>query len=246
MGMARLLAKGWIVFCLYAGAIALERALASGTPPMDALGGIGPCVLLFSAMGLLFAYGFGMSGGPIRLSRIDSYALQPGFNEIVFIAFMLASLFVQLSYAPHHGPVSVLGALEAAIRFAVPGQRELESLLTQCSLDGGKSFAGAFSWALALVFFASSLSRLRLGAAIVRLERKRRPEPFGPYVLAALVAVAAVFAIQFLFVGTLFDLAPCALLTGVFGATLIGIVPLMLAYLVMAALTNLMALNAEE
>ena len=32
MGIARLLAKGWILFCLFAGAHALRIALASGLP----------------------------------------------------------------------------------------------------------------------------------------------------------------------------------------------------------------------
>ena len=55
MGIARLLAKGWILFCLFAGAHALRIAMASGAPLNSSLLGIGICVILFTAMGLLFA-----------------------------------------------------------------------------------------------------------------------------------------------------------------------------------------------
>ena len=37
MGIARLLAKGWIVFCLFAGAHALRIALVSGLPLASSL-----------------------------------------------------------------------------------------------------------------------------------------------------------------------------------------------------------------
>ena len=66
MGIARLLAKGWIMFCLFAGAHALRIALASGVPLGSSLFAIGICVLLFAAMGLLFVGGFGVSAGMPR------------------------------------------------------------------------------------------------------------------------------------------------------------------------------------
>ena len=78
MGIARLLAKGWIIFCLFAGAHALRFALMSGLPLPSSLFAIGICVLLFMAMGLLFVGGFGVSAGiaaaprSARLSRITS------------------------------------------------------------------------------------------------------------------------------------------------------------------------------
>ena len=53
MGIARLLAKGWIIFCLFAGAHALRLALISGQPLPPSLFMIGICVILFAAMGLL-------------------------------------------------------------------------------------------------------------------------------------------------------------------------------------------------
>jgi len=63
MGVARLLAKGWLVFCAFAGAHAIHLALARGEPPLDALQEIGVCILLFAAMGLLFIAGFGLAPG---------------------------------------------------------------------------------------------------------------------------------------------------------------------------------------
>ena len=44
MGAARLLAKGWIAFCLFAGAHALHRALAAYVPIDQAAASIGVCV----------------------------------------------------------------------------------------------------------------------------------------------------------------------------------------------------------
>ena len=63
MGAARLLAKGWLVFCLFAGAHAVNFGLQRGEAPLDVLQAIGVCVLLFTAMGLLFIAGFGLSAG---------------------------------------------------------------------------------------------------------------------------------------------------------------------------------------
>src|SRR4051812_48112328 len=63
MGIARLLAKGWLLFCLVAGGHAMHLALASGMTLVPAFFAIGICVILFAAMGLLFVGGFGVSGG---------------------------------------------------------------------------------------------------------------------------------------------------------------------------------------
>ena len=65
MGIARLLAKGWIIFCLFAGAHALRLALLQGMPLDSSLLGIGICALLFTAMGLLFIGGFGVSAAHV-------------------------------------------------------------------------------------------------------------------------------------------------------------------------------------
>lgn len=244
MGVARLLAKGWVVFCVFAAAHALVRALTAGTAPLQALASAGIVLFLFGAMGLLFIGGYGVSSSH-RLARLRPTHLAPGFNEIVFAGFALLSFFVQTVYAPHHAAGGILGALETAIRFAVPGQRALEENLARCGLDGGRMFASAFAWLLALIFLGSAVSRLRLSAALVRLERKRRPDPLGPSGVALVLGSAAVIGIQFLFVGTLFHWLDCRVLAGIPGAILIGAAPLMLAYLVVVALINLLAANPD-
>src|SRR5437763_140028 len=151
MGAARLLAKGWIAFCLYTGALA--RAGASGTPPAGAEGTIVVCLLLFGAMGILFIAGYGLSAGhvhPPSPAAIKLQNLLPGFSELVFIAFALILLLVQLLYAPayHEGPA--VDGLEGAIRFAVFGQRTLENELLLCRVDVGRLFISAVAWTLAL------------------------------------------------------------------------------------------------
>ncbi|HEV2561652.1 MAG TPA: hypothetical protein VGT78_05880 [Rhizomicrobium sp.] len=248
MGVARLLAKAWVVFCLFAGAHALNRALGAHALPVEALQSIGVAVFLFGAMGLLFIGGFGASsahGGSAMLARLKPTHIAPGFNEIVFIAFAALSFFVQTAYLPEHVTGGILGALQAAIGFAVPGQHALTDSMARCGLDGGRTFAAAFSWLLALIFLGSALSRIRLAAGIVRLERKSRPEAMGAAPLAFILGVSAVVGIQLLYVGSAFALVPCNALGGIPGDLLIGLAPLMLAYLIEAALANLLALNPE-
>src|SRR4051794_19803251 len=98
MGVARLLAKGWIVYCLFAGAHAVAHALMSGIPPLQALPVIIP-VFLFGAMGVLFIAGYGLSSGHL-LSRFRPEHIVPGFNEAVFVLFAMLSFTVQI--VPHH------------------------------------------------------------------------------------------------------------------------------------------------
>lgn len=247
MGAARLLAKAWVAFCLFAGGDALMRVV-TGRMPANAMPMVIVAVILFGAMGLLFIGGYGASsapGGPPLMQRIKPDHIMPGFNELVFIVFALLSFSVQTAYIPKHATGGVLNTLQAAIRFAVPGQDALETALGRCSLDGSHAFASAFAWVLAFIFLGSALSRIRLAAGIVRLERKRRPEALGPTALAFLLGVVAVAGIQFIYVGTGFVLMPCTLIGGITGDVLIGLAPLMLAYLIDAALTNLMALGPE-
>jgi hypothetical protein len=245
MGAARLLAKGWIAFCLYTGALALGGATAAraGTG-----GTVVVCLLLFGAMGILFIAGYGLSAGhvhPPSPFQMKPQNLLPGFNELVFVAFALVLLLVQLFYAPawHEGPA--VDALESAIRFAVFGERALETSLLSCRVDGGRLFISSLSWTLALIFLGSAVSRLRLGATIVRFERKRRPEALGAQPLAFVLGLLAVAGIQLLYMGTAYTLLPCPTLGGLFGGAMIGIGPLMLAYLIAAALANLLALGPE-
>src|SRR6185437_7116468 len=101
MGIARLLAKAWVVLCIFAGAHALRIALASGLPLSSTAIALGICVLLFMAMGLLFVGGFGVSGGigvPFA-ARLKPAHWIPGFNEIVFVAFLILSFVDQAVFA---------------------------------------------------------------------------------------------------------------------------------------------------
>ena len=141
MGIARLLAKGWIIFCLFAGAHALRFALLQGLPA-DALPAIGICALLFTAMGLLFVGGFGVSaahgGGVPWLQRFKPHHLIPGFNEAVFFIFVILSFLNQAFVAPDNIDRNAVNALQEAVYFVVPGQRALVVALESCNMDGGR------------------------------------------------------------------------------------------------------------
>ena len=249
MGIARLLAKAWVVFCLFAGAHALRIALESGLPVSISTFAIGICVLLFTAMGLLFAGGFGVAGtvpGTPLFDRIKPAHLLPGFNEIVFMIFLVLSFVNQAVFAPETVGAGASGVLESAIYFAVPGQRALAYSLGVCSMDGGRLFAASFTWLLAIIYLGSAASRLKLAAGILRLERAARPEILGPTIRAFLLGVVAVVGIQFLFVGSAYPWFACSAYTDITGALLIGLFPLMLAYLIVAALASLMAASQES
>jgi hypothetical protein len=247
MGMARLLAKGWVVFCLFAGAHAINFALEGGTLPFDTLRTAGVCTLLFAAMGLLFVGGYaaGTDHGPSLFQRLKPHHILPGFNEAVFILFVILSFVAQIWFAPRYMQNPAMEALRSAIFFVVPGQRALENALSPCGLDGGRLLASAFAWLLAIIYVASATSRLRLAAGIIRLERVQRPEALGPSVLAFLQGSLAVVGIQMLFVGSAFSFLPCSAYTELGGALLIGLAPLMLAYLIVAALANLLATGPQ-
>jgi hypothetical protein len=79
----------------------------------------------------------------------------------------------------------------------------------------------------------------------LHFERKGRPEILGASALVFFLGMAAVVAIQLLFMGTAYGFIPCRFLAGIPGSVLIGLGPLMLAYLVKAALTDLLALGPE-
>jgi hypothetical protein len=250
VGVARLLAKGWVLICLFAGAHSLRLALQSGGDPLSVIPQVVVSVLLFAAMGLLFVGGYGASGGTFRFRRLglDDLKLRralPGFNEIVLLAFVVLSFIDQVVYAPVHVSGGITDALEGALFFAIPGQRAAVEAMRACALDGGRVFASAFTWLLAIVFTGSAISRLKLKAGIIRLERAARPDALSPTTVAAVFGIAAVFAIQCLFVGSVIQLLPCSAFTGVPGALLIGLGPLLLAYLIFAALATLLASGGE-
>jgi hypothetical protein len=250
MGIARLLAKGWIIFCLFAGAHALRFALLSGLPLDNSLAAIGICAFLFMAMGLLFVGGFGVSAGHSAgkpwIARFEPRHLIPGFNEVVFLIFVALSFLNQAFVAPTNIDRGAAGALENAIYFVVPGQRTLVGALEVCTMDGGRVFAAAFAWLLAVIYLASAASRLRLQAGLIRLEAGDRPQALGPTLRAFLFGIVAVVGIQFLFVGSAYPWLNCSAFADVTGALLIGLAPLMLSYLIVAALASLLASSPEK
>ena len=197
MGIARLLAKGWIVFCLFAGAHALRIALASGLPlalfrcsPSASASSCSPPWACCSRAASAFR-----RACPARRcrARLRPAHLVPGFNEIVFVLFVVPG-FRQPGLV--RAAISVRQCRDAAgasaVYFAVPGQRALVEALDACSLDGGRIFSSAFTWLLAVVYLASACSRLKLQAGIIRLERNTRPEVLGPTVRAFLLGLVAV------------------------------------------------------
>ena len=246
--MARLLAKGWLVFCLFAGAHAIDLALRRGEAPLNATAEITVCVLLFVAMGLLFIAGFGVSSGLAReilRRRLKPELLVPGFNEMVFATFVLISFVNQVAAAPLYMGSGVAGAVHATLYFFVPGQRAVENALQACSIDGGRVFASASTWLLATIYLASATSRIGLTAGILRLERMKLPSPLSPTITAFVFGIVAIVGIQLLFVGSAYPWLACSAFTDITGALLIGLAPLMLTYLIVAALATLRA-SARE
>jgi hypothetical protein len=249
MGIARLLAKGWIVFCLFAGAHALRLSLLSGLSLQSSIFPIGVCAILFIAMGLLFVGGFGASashGGGPWLARLKPHHLLPGFNEAVFMVFVALSFLNQALVARNLLGHGMAAELENAIFFVVPGQRALVHALQSCTLDGGRAFAAAFTWLLSIIYLGSAVSRLKLQAGLIRLEADERPQAVGPTLRAFLFGIVAVVGIQFLFVGSAYPWLNCSAFADITGALLIGLAPLMLAYLIVAALASLMASAPEK
>jgi hypothetical protein len=248
MGIARLLAKGWLLFCLVAGGHALHLTLQNGVPASDACLAIGVCVALFAAMGLLFIGGFGVSGGlpgtPLK-DWLRPHHLLPGFNEIVFLVFVVLSFVMQVALAPQWIGQPAALALQRVMYVAIPGQHALVWALDACSMDGGRVLAAAFSWMLAAIYLASACSRLKLQAGLIRLEQGAKPEIVGPALRAFLYGAVAVAAIQFLVMGSVFPLLGCSAYADITGALLTGLAPLMTAYLIVAAMASLLASAPE-
>ena len=253
MGIARLLAKGWLLFCAVAGAHGLHLMLETGMALSEACLAIGVCTLLFAAMGLLFIGGFGVSGGlpsshggtPL-IEWLRPHHFIPGFNELVFLGFVALSFAGQVALAPTLLSAPSAQALERAIAFAIPGQNALAHALDACNMDGGRVLAAAFSWALAVIYLASVCSRLKLQAGLIRLEQGAKPEIIGPALRAFLYGVAAVAGIQYLAMGSVFPLLGCSAFADITGALLTGLAPLMLAYLIVAAMASLLASAPEN
>jgi hypothetical protein len=131
--------------------------------------------------------------------------------------------------------------------FLVPGQKALQTrVLDGCFMDGGRLFSAAFTWLLAIIYLGSAASRLRLQAGLIRLEAGERSQPLGPTLRAFLFGIVAVVGIQFLFVGSAYPWMNCSAFADITGAVLIGLAPLMLSYLIVAALASLMAAAPEK
>jgi hypothetical protein len=249
MGVARLLAKLWVLVCLYAGADAVSMVVAYGTGSLRALPVMIACFALFLAMGLLFIGGYDAAsghGGLARLRHVRAMEFAPSFNDLVFFVFVCLSFVNQIIFALIHHSGLFVDGFEQAIYFAVPGQRALVGALSDCGFDGGRQFASAITWLLAIVYLGSSLSRLKLEAGIARLARSARPDALGPLATATLLGIVAVVGVQMLFVGSGFALLSCGAYADIPGDLLIGLAPLLLAYLILAALTALLASSREK
>ncbi len=249
MGVARLLAKGWVLVCLYAGAHALNFVVQGSADPLGALPSLIGCVVLFSAMGLLFIAGYGATAGQSGVPLVRRFMplrYIPGFNDIVFLVFVCLSFVNQITVAPANLTGTVVDGFEKAMYFAVPGQRALADTLGACALDGGRIFAAAIAWLLAGVFLCSSFSHLKHDARILRLERAMRPDALGPRAVAIMLGIAAVVGVQLLFVGSAAAFLPCSAYADLSGALLIGLAPLLLAYIIPAALTAALAAGRER
>ena len=98
---------------------------------------------------------------------------------------------------------------------------------------------------LAVIYLGSAASRLKLQAGIIRLERSAKPELLGPTLRAFLLGIVAVVGIQFLFVGSAYPWMNCSAFADITGALLLGLAPLLLSYLIVAALANLLATGHE-
>jgi hypothetical protein len=67
-----------------------------------------------------------------------------------------------------------------------------------------------------------------------------------PKLTAAIVGVVAIVGIQLLFVGSANPWLACSAFTDITGAVLIGLAPLMLAFLILAALANVRASGPDK
>jgi hypothetical protein len=251
MGVARLLAKGWVVFCLFAGGHGAVFALGQGAPPVQALQSVAVCVGLFGAMGLLFIAGFGASatGSTPLLSRLRPHHLIPSFDDTVFFVFVAISFAAQVYFVSEVGGSAAGQAVQKAMYTVVPGLRALGDRVAICGLNPPRVYSitvtAAVAWLLAIVYVASAASRIGLAAGLIRLERALRPASFGLTLLAAMYGIISILGIQLLFVGSLYPWLGCGAFNGIDGVVLSGLAPLFLAYLIVAALTTLKASAPE-
>ncbi|MGB8601309.1 MAG: hypothetical protein WCD42_03845 [Rhizomicrobium sp.] len=236
-GLARLLAKAWIIFCLYAGGLASGWYWSAGGDLVRFGAVIALPVVLFAALGLVFAAGYlvlARHGAPHR-----PFVFIVGFNEAVFVAFTLISFINQVFFAPWHLDGTLSAALERALYSAIPGQRALVAMLRPCMIDGGRIFTSGITWCLAIIYLGSALSRLKITATIIRLSDDAGG--MGSVAVAILLGLISLAGIYALYIGGIYALFSCSFLAGIGGGLLIGLAPLMLAYAIAMAWAAAMA-----
>lgn len=234
MVLARLLAKAWIAVCLFAGAVGLTQAWGEGAGLL-ALSLRTVSILLFVAMGLVFALGGVCLAGRARMlhrrwRRGHPWHWTGDFDEAVWALFALLSFLDLVFFAPTHLSSPATEAVELAAYVAVPGHRAFVSLARPCLFDGGRIFASAFSWCLALIYLGSAFSRLKMRVVRLRALQKAHPQIAAGRADIVLLSLAAVVGIQLFYIGSGYSVLSCSVLTGALGAATIGLAPLLLAF----------------
>ena len=103
MGVARLLAKGWIVFCVFGAAHAVVHVLRPGVIPFAAVEPIAVALFLFGAMGLLFVAGYGLSSGHLLLALQADCTCCPGLTKSCSLCFSSQVSSFKLRLITPHG-----------------------------------------------------------------------------------------------------------------------------------------------
>lgn len=238
--MARLVAKVWVMFCLYAGALALNLALPGSPDAWAEAARICGATLLYLCTGFLFA------GMAVRLLHRRETLIRHSwrdidFNDVLFGIFLFLTFCDQAFFAPDHLAGVFSQSVEQAAFYAVPGQRALSRLVHSCTMDGGRIFASAFSWCLALIWFGSALSRLKISAGLLRAAWSVAPDRTRGLTSAVLLGLCAAAGIQVLYAGSGIRFLPCSMTAGIAGGLLTGLAPLLLVYVIITALTGLIA-----
>ena len=114
-------------------------------------------------------------------------------------------------------------------------------------MDGGRVFAAAFAWLLAVIYLASApLRGSRLQAGIIRLERNDRPQALGPTLRAFLSGHGGGGGDPVSVRGFGLSLAQLQRLRRHHRRASDRAGALMLAYLIVAALASLLASSPEK
>ena len=209
MGVARLLAKGWVVFCLFAGGYALHDAVGAGTAFLRRPARHSHQRRSVRRHGA--AVHRRLCGGVERRWRVAHWRVSsprhvlPGFNELVFIGFALAIFVMQTLYLAGSRPGRVLGALQAAIAFAVPGQGQLAYSARRLRARRRARVRGRLRAGCSPSSFWARRSRASVSPpASCGWSASSVPKRSGPTGLALVLGLAAVIGIQLLYIGSLY------------------------------------------